>query len=127
MRCMPRYVILLHELPEGHERARHWDLMLEQEGALRTWALDGEPSADLSCDAQELPDHRLAYLDYEGPVSDDRGHVTRSDRGQYRVVDGAADRLVVDLLGEKLQARVTLERRRDHFWRVSFSAEPTSG
>jgi hypothetical protein len=124
---MPRYVILLHELPEGHERARHWDLMLEQEGVLRTWALAGEPAAELACEARELADHRLAYLDYEGPVSGDRGQVTRWDRGQYRVLEQAADQVVLELAGPKLQATVTLARRHDHFWRVSFSAEPTSG
>ena len=36
-------------------------------------------------DAEVLPDHRLAYLDYEGPISGDRGSVTRWDRGTYDV------------------------------------------
>jgi hypothetical protein len=49
--------------------------------------------------AARLPDHRLAYLDYEGPVSSGRGEVKRIDRGDYEVVDESPEWLRVRLAG----------------------------
>src|SRR4051794_23553598 len=63
---MPRFVLLRHETPAGSERPTHFDLMLEHNGVLRTWALSGLPAAGEPLLAEQLPDHRLAYLDYEG-------------------------------------------------------------
>jgi hypothetical protein len=126
---MPRFVVLLHELPPGHERSTHWDLMLEHAGTLRTWALERQPADALQCDARQLADHRLDYLDYEGPVSGGRGRVTRCDAGTYRTLRETPDALCVELAGKRLAARVTLTRlaAEGHSWRVSFSAEPTRG
>lgn len=73
-----RFVILTHDHPFDH-----WDLMLEAGGVLRTWRLLCEPAPDRIIGAEPLPDHRLHYLDYEGPVSGDRGTVTRWDAGRH--------------------------------------------
>ena len=131
---MPRYVILLHELPAGHELARgdatHWDLMLEWSTGLRTWALACEPAYGMTCDAEQLADHRLAYLEYEGSVSGNRGHVTRWDAGEYEIVSQAEDFLNLTLHGPSLPCHLSLARKkgdRNHFWRVSVSAAPIRG
>ena len=58
---MPRFVILEHDHPE-----RHWDLMLEANGVLRTWRLHAAPELGNTVVATPSFDHRLAYLDYEG-------------------------------------------------------------
>jgi hypothetical protein len=71
--------------------------MLEREGVLLTWSLPALPAAwggeavvaFEQIDATRLADHRLAYLDYEGPISDERGSVTRVDGGEYDVVSEA--------------------------------------
>ena len=65
---MPRYVVLEHDHP-----ARHWDLMLEAGDVLRTWRLAAPPGADQPIGATATFEHRLAYLDYEGPISGGRG------------------------------------------------------
>ena len=57
--------------------------MLEQDGCLKTWALSDEPAFDRDITALQLPDHRIAYLEYEGPISNNRGEVTRVDQGTY--------------------------------------------
>lgn len=80
---MPRYVILQHIMPSGSGRESHYDLMLQEDGKLITWAIPELPRAGLKTTATNLPDHRLAYLDYEGPVSGDRGRVRRVDSGDY--------------------------------------------
>ena len=40
---------------------------------------------EIRCVATRLPDHRLAYLEYEGPVSGNRGVVRRIDSGKYEI------------------------------------------
>ncbi len=61
--------------------------MLEQGRALQTWALASAPKRGRRVNARSLPDHRLMYLDYEGPISGDRGYVTRWDCGTYVVAE----------------------------------------
>jgi hypothetical protein len=70
----------------------HWDLMLElDDGQLLTWKLPRMTLANLLQVGHEflghrLPDHRQLYLDYEGPISNNRGWVKRIASGEYRVV-----------------------------------------
>ena len=80
---MPRFVILCHDPAPDTTQRLHWDLMLETENALRTWALSEEISSGVSVSARQLAHHRKAYLDYEGPVSGNRGSVHRWDHGVY--------------------------------------------
>ena len=79
---MPRYVILSHDHPFPH-----WDFMLEHGDALATWRLLDAPAPGRTCRAESLPNHRAAYLDYEGPVSGGRGVVARWDHGTYGSVE----------------------------------------
>ncbi|MDR1964032.1 MAG: hypothetical protein LBQ50_09665 [Planctomycetaceae bacterium] len=80
-----RFVVLLHEHPDGD----HWDLMLETEPALTTWAVPPQPLPlhSFECRVKKLPDHRRDYLDYEGPVSQNRGFVRRLDSGTYEIFE----------------------------------------
>ncbi len=128
VRTMPRFVILRHEVPAAQARGSHWDLMFEHGDALRTWAIEVEPGVGDAVDARELADHRLAYLDYEGPVSGDRGTVSRWDAGEYRVEREAHDVWTLLLAGRRLQGRMSLVRGPEpYFWRVSFAADPMRG
>ena len=97
---MPRaFVIILHT-GCGPD---HYDLMLEmlEAGeALATWQLQRD-CLDLSPGdsqtARKLPDHRRAYLSYQGPVSGGRGQVMRVRAGTYETLDRGSGRLVVRL------------------------------
>ena len=51
--------------------------MLEAGDVLKTWALPQPPQPGVEMECTALADHRLAYLDYEGPLSGNRGAVTR--------------------------------------------------
>ena len=53
-----RFVVLEHEW-----NGVHWDFMIEDEGRLRTWAIDAPLVAGEDLPARALPDHRLDYLD----------------------------------------------------------------
>jgi hypothetical protein len=126
---MPRYVILRHEMPAG-ERPSHWDFMLEDRGALRTWALPASPDMVGPMEAEALADHRLAYLGIEGPISGGRGSVRRWDEGVFSLIEKSAVRWELDLNGKRLRGRATLDALPEgetaesaQRWRFSFSSE----
>ncbi|HUB24714.1 MAG TPA: hypothetical protein VL992_04730 [Tepidisphaeraceae bacterium] len=77
-----RYVILRHE---GWGEP-HYDLMFETApgSALATWRSPTWPPADMK-QLTRLPDHRRDYLEYEGPVSNNRGFVRRIERGHCQI------------------------------------------
>ena len=114
-----RFVILRHEGSAEYKPGVHWDLMLERDGRLRTWALAELPAADREIDAERLPDHRLAYLDYEGPVSGNRGTVRRIDAGQFEIVSESPDEWIVALVGQDYRGRLSL-RRSGGAWRCAY-------
>jgi hypothetical protein len=122
---MPRYVILRHETPPQSVRPLHWDLMLETGSTLRTWALSREPAVGETVLAEALPDHRLAYLTYEGPVSNQRGVVRRWDEGIFRILEESPARIEFKLHGARLQVHAVLELRSDghaaNQWTLSLS------
>jgi hypothetical protein len=106
---MFRYVVLRHETGPASKRPSHWDLMFEQGGVLRTWACEPLPNAT-GVAAQQLPDHRIDYLDYEGPLSGDRGSVSQWDAGTYCLEHDSNVQWTVRLMGGKLTGQLTLHR-----------------
>ena len=76
-----RFCILLHDHPYWH-----WDFLLENTDHALCWRLLRQPCAEEPIAAQKLPPHRLIYLDYEGPVSNQRGTVKQIACGRYQVV-----------------------------------------
>lgn len=100
---MPRFVLLEHDHPQ-----RHWDLMFDTGAALRTWRLDRPLDAGQTIRTTALPDHRRLYLDYEGPVSGDRGSVRRVLAGQFEILKESPAELVLTLRSDSLVARVTI-------------------
>ena len=73
-----RYVVLHHEeVPQPH-----FDFLVEMTPGreLLTWRMPRWP-ASTGDYCVRLPDHRNAYLEYEGPVSGDRGFVRRVAAG----------------------------------------------
>jgi hypothetical protein len=118
---VPNFVLLRHTMPLGSERPSHFDLMLEDAGVLRTWAMEAEPSLYQTLVATQLPDHRLAYLEYEGEISSDRGSVLRSDSGTYRTLDKSPGRWEIQIAGTRLRGRLLLEQQADQRWTLSLS------
>lgn len=111
---MPRFAVLIHDHP-----FLHWDLLLECGDVARAWRLLEEPRLG-EIRLQPLPDHRLFYLDYEGPVSGDRGTVQRFDAGEYEVLSTppGSSELHVCLYGEKLKTAVRIGSKSARFQTV---------
>jgi hypothetical protein len=112
---MPRFVILEHDHP-----FLHWDLMLEDGASLKTWRLPAPPQADTVMRVTGLGDHRLAYLEYEGPLSGNRGQVTRWDSGTYAWLGREEDRVTVSLSGDRVRGRAFLQKAADGDWEFHF-------
>jgi hypothetical protein len=124
---MPRYVILEHDWPQ-----KHWDFMLEVGDVLQTWRLPTAPVANMDISAEKTFDHRLMYLDYEGPVSGHRGSVVRWDAGSYQLIveessagneksrarskREAIDRCLIQLEGKRLQGVLELRYQDGTEW-----------
>ena len=102
---MQRFVVLTHDYPQ-----LHWDFMLENQAALRTWRLARPPTETGPIAAEAIADHRLAYLDYEGPISGNRGTVIAFDRGEYSQILDENELVEVELMGNKLRGRAWLKR-----------------
>jgi bifunctional non-homologous end joining protein LigD len=112
-----RFVIQQHDAT-----TLHYDLRLEVDGVLRSWAVPKGPSTDPGAKrlAVEVEDHRLEYADFEGLTGGVRGSgaVIVWDAGSYRNLDldrsmseAIADGHVkVWLDGEKLRGGWTLQR-----------------
>ncbi len=75
---------------------------------LKTWALECVPDSRDEQIAHRLADHRMDYLDYQGPLSGGRGHVQSWDHGNYSVLSLASDSWQLHLQGERLVGRVSL-------------------
>lgn len=71
----------------GRAAKDHLDWMFEQDDqTLQTWETPLVASfvEPMTVPTQRLNDHRIAYLDREGPLGGDRGEVTRVISGEYQ-------------------------------------------
>lgn len=112
--ALPRFALLRHECPADYRDGPHWDLMLERtdldaEHRLATWSLlrlptqwtgrSSQAADSQAASAVRLPDHRAAYLEYEGPISGGRGVVARVAGGTMEWVEACEALVVVRLHG----------------------------
>jgi DNA ligase D-like protein (predicted 3'-phosphoesterase) len=99
--------------------ARHFDLRLEVDGVMRSWAVPKGPSLDPAVRrlAVEVADHSIAHNDFEGATGD--GAVIVWDRGHYEQGGRVAwpqalerGHAVFVLHGDKLRGGFALQRTR---------------
>lgn len=88
------YVILRHE---GVEEP-HYDLMFETSpgSELATWRSPEWPPKP-GTRLTHLPDHRPAYLSYEGEITGGRGRVKQVASGTHRIRSNRSQTLVTEL------------------------------
>ncbi|NKI34640.1 DNA ligase [Wenzhouxiangella sp. XN79A] len=118
----PVFVIQKHDAS-----SLHYDLRLEIDGALKSWAVPKGPSTDPSEKRLAIPteDHPLDYADFEGVIPEDQyggGTVLVWDRGTFDNItekDGELQpldeawkngHLLVELHGEKISGGYALQR-----------------
>jgi DNA ligase D-like protein (predicted 3'-phosphoesterase) len=95
----------------------HFDLRLEMDGVLKSWAIPKEPPAESGVRrlAVQVEDHAMAYATFEGTISEGEygaGTVQIWDRGTYKMLDRKEDKLIFEINGEKLKGSYVLEGSR---------------
>ncbi len=98
---------------EHHATRLHWDLRLERDGALASWAIPkGLPQAPGENHlAVKVEDHPLEYLDFEAEIPKGQygaGLVKIWDRGTYDCLKWEPRKVEVALHGERVDARYAL-------------------
>lgn len=98
----------------------HYDFRLEIDGALKSWAVTKEPSADSTVKrlAVRTEDHPLEYADFEGDIPEGEygaGHMDVWDEGRWIPEEAPVTalrrgRLKFELKGRKLKGRWALVR-----------------
>ncbi len=93
----------------------HYDLRLEKDGVLKSWAVPKEPPRKTGTKrlAIQVEDHDLDYAFFEGEIEEGKygaGAVELWDRGSYEVVSWKDNKIVVDIDGEKLSGEYVLVR-----------------
>jgi bifunctional non-homologous end joining protein LigD len=102
---------------EHHARHLHFDLRLEMDGVLKSWAVPKGPSmnpADKRL-AVMVDDHDMDYAGFEGTIPEGMygaGKVAIWDRGTYELKGGkvAAGKLDVAFQGKKLKGAFALTK-----------------
>ena len=114
-RKKPGGLLIVHK----HDATRlHWDLRLEMDGVLKSWAVPKGPSANPADKrlAVHVEDHPLEYGDFEGIIPEGNygaGSVIVWDRGVWVPLEDPHEglktgKLLFELRGYKLRGRWTL-------------------
>jgi len=102
------YVIQRHQASH-----LHFDLRLEEEGVLKSWAIPKTPPLEEGVKrlAVQTEDHPLGYEDFEGVIPEGEygaGKVELWDRGDYSPLETELSKRVVEIRGEKLRGKYCL-------------------
>jgi bifunctional non-homologous end joining protein LigD len=108
---------------EHSARRLHWDLRLEHEGTLASWALPrGVPMhPDENRLAVRTEDHPLDYLEFHGEIPKGEygaGTMEIWDRGTYDAEKFRDDEVIATFHGERVSGRYALFRTRGKDWMI---------
>ncbi len=104
----PIFVIQKHDAS-----TLHYDLRLEINGVLKSWALPKTPPTEAGIKRLEIrtEDHPMEYADFEGVIPQGQygaGNVKIWDRGEARILKRTEREIVFVLEGERLRGAYVL-------------------
>jgi bifunctional non-homologous end joining protein LigD len=124
---LPRFVVQEH-----HASSLHWDLRLEHEQALASWAVPRgipvHPKEDRL--AVRTEDHPLEYLEFEGEIpagSYGAGTMAVWDSGTFELEKWRDDEVIAVFHGERVEGRYVLFRTRGKDWMIHRMDPPAPG
>ena len=108
---------------EHHARRLHWDLRLEHDGVLLSFALPRGVPQDPSENrlAVHTEDHPIEYLDFHGKIPKGEygaGEMTIWDRGTYEPEKIEEKKIVARFDGERVKGRYALFQTRGDDWMI---------
>ena len=109
---MPKFVVHEH-----HARRLHWDLRLERNGVLKSWAVPKKPPLrpGIKRLAVQVEDHALSYAKFEGKIPEGQygaGKVKIWDKGTYKTIDRKQKKWVFEMKGKKMKGEYCLVKFR---------------
>ncbi|HEX6501512.1 MAG TPA: DNA polymerase ligase N-terminal domain-containing protein [Micromonosporaceae bacterium] len=119
-------------IQQHHARRLHWDLRLERDGVLVSWAVPrGIPrDPDTNHLAVHTEDHPLEYATFAGDIPAGEyggGHVSIYDRGRYVTEKWRDDEVVVVFDGARVTGRYVLFHTSGKDWMIHRMDPPEPG
>lgn len=110
-------------IQEHHATSLHWDLRLERDGVLASWALPRglPPDPRQNRLAVQTEDHPLGYLDFAGDIPRGQyggGTMSIWDAGTFAAEKFRDDEVIVVLHGERVSGRYVLFRTEGKNWMI---------
>jgi bifunctional non-homologous end joining protein LigD len=128
------FVVHEHHTPRGRTGERvHWDLRLERDGVLKSWAVPKGPPTQPGLNRLAVPteDHPLEYASFSGTIAAGEyggGESTIWDAGRYATEKWQDDHITVSFDGKRMTGRYVLFRLPDGTWNVrKLDADPVVG
>jgi bifunctional non-homologous end joining protein LigD len=108
---------------EHHARRLHWDLRLEHDGVLLSWAVPRgiPPDPKRNHLAVHTEDHPLEYLDFAGDIPRGEygaGQMHIWDRGRYEAHKLEDDEVIVTFHGDRVRGRYALFQTDGDNWMI---------
>ena len=96
----------------------HYDLRLEMDGVLKSWAVPKEPPVlpGIRRLAVQVEDHPIEYVYFEGTIPEGEygaGTIEIWDNGTYKLIDRKEAKLIIEINGHKLNGKYVLVRFKD--------------
>jgi bifunctional non-homologous end joining protein LigD len=119
-------------IQEHHARRLHWDLRLERDGVLVSWALPRGVPLDPNENrlAVHTEDHPLKYIDFHGEIPAGQygaGTMEIWDSGIYEAEKFEDRKVIVRFAGEKVSGRYALFQTRGNDWMIHRMDPPPAG
>ncbi|MEJ2267935.1 MAG: DNA polymerase ligase N-terminal domain-containing protein [Nanoarchaeota archaeon] len=91
----------------------HWDLRLEMNGVLKSWAVPKQPpkSKGIKRLAIQVEDHPMEYAKFHGTIPKGNygaGKVEIWDNGKYNLIEKTSKKIIFELHGKKLKGKYCL-------------------
>ncbi len=103
---------LIYCIQEHHASHLHWDLRLEKDGVLKSWAIPKSPPTKKGIKrlAIQVEDHPLNYAKFQGEIKEGygKGTVKIYDSGFYELKYWGPKKIEINIKGKKLKGNFVL-------------------
>ena len=103
---------LIYTIQEHHASHLHWDLRLEMNRTLKSWAIPKSPPTKKGIKrlAIQVEDHPLNYAKFQGEIKEGygKGIVKIYDAGTYELKSWSPKKIEINIKGKKLKGNFVL-------------------